>query len=217
MSKDARFWDRMAKMYFKQTIKDDEAYRIKLAMTQEYLRPDMEVLEVGCGTGGTAIAHAPHVAHITATDLSNRMLGFAEGRKAEAGVENVTFKRASFEEALTGETTYDVVLALSLLHLLNDPADALRRLSKAVKPGGYLVSNTPCLHGSLGLMSPVLKLGGKAGLVPRVIQEFSEGELSAWLSEAGVKTVQHWRPDGGDAVFNISVRVPEEQEACREE
>jgi cyclopropane fatty-acyl-phospholipid synthase-like methyltransferase len=30
------------------------------------MRPDMEVLEFGCGTESTALEHAPHVAHIEA-------------------------------------------------------------------------------------------------------------------------------------------------------
>ena len=43
----------------------------------------MEVLEFGCGTGGTAIIHAPYVKHIRAIDISGNMIAIAKG-KAEA-------------------------------------------------------------------------------------------------------------------------------------
>jgi cyclopropane fatty-acyl-phospholipid synthase-like methyltransferase len=36
---------------------------------------DMEVLEFGCGTGSTAIVHAPHVKELRAIDISEKMIG----------------------------------------------------------------------------------------------------------------------------------------------
>ena len=206
MSKDKQFWNRMAKRYFNQPIKDEGAYQIKLETTQDYLREDMEILEVGCGTGGTAIAHAPFVSHVTATDISMNMLAYGEARKAEAGVDNVTFREATVAEALSGETEYDAILMLSILHLLEDPQEAIHQAVCRLKPNGYLVSSTPCLRGELGLMSPALKLAGKTGLVPRTIQEFSENDLMGWIEDAGLKTVHHWRPEGGHAVFTVSQR-----------
>ncbi|MEM6403851.1 MAG: SAM-dependent methyltransferase, partial [Cyanobacteria bacterium P01_D01_bin.116] len=58
MSNSAKFWDNIAEKYSKDPIADEAAYQKKLQVTQEYFKPDMEVLEFGCGTGGTAIIHA---------------------------------------------------------------------------------------------------------------------------------------------------------------
>ena len=204
MSRDTRFWNRIAKFYFNKPIKDEEAYRIKLATTQEYLRPDMEILEVGCGTGGTAIAHAPYVAHVTATDLSDRMIGFAEERKAEAGVSNVDFLPASAAESLDTQARYDAVLMLSLLHLLDEPEATIQRAAEILRPGGLLISNTPCLCGKLGVMGPILGVGGRLGLVPRTIKQFTQTELMSWIDGAGLKTLHHWKPEGSETVFTIS-------------
>ena len=55
----SRFWDRVAEGYAKKPVADEAAYQKKLQVTRDYFRPDMEVLEFGCGTGSTAIAHAP--------------------------------------------------------------------------------------------------------------------------------------------------------------
>ncbi len=52
------FWNLIAKFYSKQAIADEAAHQKKLKVTQEYFKPDMELMEFGCGTGSTAIIHA---------------------------------------------------------------------------------------------------------------------------------------------------------------
>lgn len=69
------FWDNSAQRYAKSRIQDEAAYRKKLEITQHYLQPDWSVLEFGCGTGSTALIHAPHVKDILATDISDNMPG----------------------------------------------------------------------------------------------------------------------------------------------
>ena len=57
MTQAAQFWDKVADKYSKQPIADEAAYQQKLAVTRNYFRPDMEVLEIGCGTGSNG--HPP--------------------------------------------------------------------------------------------------------------------------------------------------------------
>ena len=66
MDREARFWNKLADRYSRRPISDEATYEKKLEITRQYFRPDMEVLEIGCGTGTTAIAHAPYVKHILA-------------------------------------------------------------------------------------------------------------------------------------------------------
>jgi ubiquinone/menaquinone biosynthesis C-methylase UbiE len=74
MDRSARFWDRIAKRYARRPVTDEAAYQKKLQVTREYFNSESEVLEFGCGTGSTAIAHAPHVNHIHAIDISSKMI-----------------------------------------------------------------------------------------------------------------------------------------------
>ena len=74
-----RFWDKIAVKYSRRPIADEASYQKKLEKSQAYFRPDTEVLEFGCGTGGTAIIHASHVKHIRAIDISPRMIEIAKG------------------------------------------------------------------------------------------------------------------------------------------
>ena len=97
MNPSTKFWDKIAEKYSQQTIADEAAYQKKLQITQKYFHPDMEVLEFGCGTGSTAILHAPYVKHIRAIDISAKMIEIAQSKAHAEGVENVTFERSTVE------------------------------------------------------------------------------------------------------------------------
>lgn len=120
MSRTSRFWDRMADGYAKKPVPDEAVYQKKLAVTRDALTPDMDVFEFGCGTGSTAIALAPHVKHIRATDISARMIEIARDKAEAAGVANVTFEQAGIDDLDVPDGTYDAVLAHSILHLVED-------------------------------------------------------------------------------------------------
>lgn len=110
------FWNRSAARYAKSPIRNESAYRKKLAITQEYLRPENSVLEFGCGTGSTAILHAPHVREMVAIDISDRMLEIAEHKARDAGVENITFRQGTLENTELAEASFDAALGLNILH-----------------------------------------------------------------------------------------------------
>lgn len=203
MSNEMRFWDRLAEKYSRQPVKDEDAYQIKLARTQEYFTPDSEVLEFGCGTGSTAIVHAPHVRHILATDISEEMLRIAREKTDAAGIENITYQRAGFEDLDLVPDQFDAVLALSILHLLDDWRGAVRRVFDAVKPGGVFVSSTVVLKGRMPLFRLVYPLGRLAGLFP-LLRFFTADELEAELIEAGFEIEHRWQKEKSLAAFFIA-------------
>lgn len=203
MSKDMRFWDRMAEKYARQPIKDEDAYQIKLARTRDCFTPESEVLEFGCGTGSTAIVHAPHVRHILATDISEEMLRIAQEKTDQAGIENITYQRAGFEELDLASGQFDAVLALSILHLLDDWHTAVRRVFETVKPGGVFVSSTVVLKGRMPLFRLVYPLGKLTGLFP-LLRFFDADELEASLVDAGFEIEHRWQKEKSLAVFFIA-------------
>lgn len=74
------FWDRRAPKYAKQPIADPTAYEEKLCRVVARLRPTDCVLEIGCGTGGTARHLAQFAGQVTATDISAEMIRIAKDR-----------------------------------------------------------------------------------------------------------------------------------------
>lgn len=203
MTAKPEFWDRIAEKYARQPIGDEAAYRRKLEMTQARLSPDMDVLEIGCGTGSTALEHAPHVRHILATDLSGKMIEIARGKAEAAGVENATFDQAALGD-LTGQ--YDVVMAHSVIHLLEDRDVGLAKIRALLKPGGLLVSSTACIRDMVPMLRFVLPVMSLIGVWPKVAA-FTGDQLKASMDRAGFRIVEEWLPKRKAALFLIAVRA----------
>ncbi|MDJ0761158.1 MAG: class I SAM-dependent methyltransferase [Woeseiaceae bacterium] len=200
MSDTARFWDKVADRYSKKPISDEAAYQRKLEVTREYFRPDSKVLEFGCGTGSTAILHAPHVEHILATDISPRMIEIARERAEVAGVTNVTFDVASIESLDASVSSFDVVLGLSILHLLVDWEAAIAKIFEFLKPGGVFVSSTVCLGDNMRWFRFVGPIGRALGLMP-LVQIFRKSELEDGLKKAGFHIEYDWHQNPRVAFF----------------
>lgn len=204
MSKDARFWDKTAPKYFKQPIKDEAAYERKLEMTRRYLTPETRLLELGCGTGGTAIKHAPFVKSVHAVDISSEMLAIGRKQAADAGVD-ITWEQANTEDFRAPVGAYDAVLAMSHLHLLKNWRAALDKVHGLLSPDGVFVSSTVCLEGRyawLALIAPLAKL---FGLFP-TLTVFSAKTFRKAVVEAGFDIVEEWRPEKSPVIFLIARR-----------
>lgn len=199
------FWDRIAERYAKKPVGDEVAYQKKLAVTREYFRPGMGVLEIGCGTGSTAIAHAPYVRHIRATDISEKMIEIAKGKAEAAGVENIDFESCAVEDLDAEGEPVDVVLALSLLHLLEDKEAVIARIHDILRPGGIFVSNTVCLGDSMKWFRFVGPIGRWLGVFP-LVRIFTRSELESSLRGAGFHIEYTWLPDRR-VVFIVARRV----------
>ena len=168
MSPSPKFWDKIAEKYSRQPVADEAVYEEKLRITRAYFRPDMELVELGCGTGSTAIKHAPHVKHIRATDISGKMIAIAKQKAEAAGVANVSFEQSTVEGFSAPDGSFDMILALSLLHLLEDKEAAIAKIYKLLKPGGVFISSTVCLGDTMKFFKLVGPIGKALGFIPHV-------------------------------------------------
>lgn len=203
MSQPSKFWDRHAKGYAKRPVSDQASYETKLKVTQDYLSPEMEVLEFGCGTGTTSLIHAPFVKHIRATDISEKMLQIARDKAASEGIDNVQFEQASVESFEAPEDSFNVVMMHSVLHLLEDKDVAIAKAHRLLKPGGLFVSSTVCLGGTLPWLRPILPVGRFFGLLPLVTFLHAEA-LVKDIESAGFRIEHEWRPGPRKALFLIA-------------
>ncbi len=197
------FWDKIADKYFAQPIADEDAYEEKLRVTQQYLRPDMTVFEFGCGTGGTALRHAPHVSEILATDISPRMIEIARQQATEKRMGHVTFEVANIETMPITENSYDVVMGMSILHLVHDRNAVIERVRSLLKPNGLFVSSTACLGDAMGWFKLVGPIGHALGLIPKV-SVFKEKDLLTSLEAGGFDIDYVWRPTKSASVFLVA-------------
>lgn len=168
----ASFWDKAATRYARSSVRNEAAYAETLARTRAYLKPSDRVLEIGCGTGTTALKLADSVESILATDVSGKMIEIAKGKLADGSAGNVSFRQAGFGSGDFNGGSFDVVLAFNLLHLIGDTAGAVRRVRDQLEPGGVFISKTVCLSETgllfrplLRLLIPLMQLFGKAPFV----------------------------------------------------
>ena len=73
------------------------------------------------------------------------------------GIDNITFRQAGVEDFEAPDGSYDMVLALNLLHLLPDRTAALAKIHRLLKPGGIFVSSTVCLADRMWFLRPVVR------------------------------------------------------------
>ena len=196
VSKDSKFWDRFAHKYSLNPIPNQRIYEEKLALTQQYFKPEMNVLEFGCGTGSTAIIHAPHVKHIKATDFSQNMIAIAKKKAADKNIQNITFECAEIKDFDEQKEQFDLILGLNILHLLEDQEKTLSKVFSLLKPGGVFVSSTACLqnHTFLKLLKYVAPIGHFFGLLP-LVKVFSKDELIRLHEKVGFKEEVTWSPE----------------------
>ena len=182
---DARFWDRIAQKYAADPIADMAGYERSMRRTAALLGEDHRVLEVGCGTGTSALRLAERTGSILATDISGAMIAIARQKAAHAGCGNVRFEVAGVDDTLDAHPPYDAVLAFNILHLVPDLDRALATLYDRLKPSGVLISKTACLGAMNPLIRwvavPVMQAFGKA---PHVLSFTVEGLESA-IARAG--------------------------------
>jgi SAM-dependent methyltransferase len=105
------------------------------------LGDDQTVVDIGGGTGGFAVRIAERGHRVTVIDPSPDALAAAARRAAERGVgARVTGLQGDLADLvdLVGAGTTDLVLCHGVLGLLADPADGLRLIAQALRPGGTL-------------------------------------------------------------------------------
>lgn len=178
------FWDRTAPKYARRPIGDPGAYREKLAFVAALLRPQDRVLEIGCGTGSTALHLAPNVAHYTAADGARAMIAIAKGKLGANAPTNVTFLQAEADARIPG-APFDAICAFSLLHLVDDLPSVLEAVRSQLAPGGLFLSKSVCTKEAgwpIRLLIPTLTA---LRLAPRVTP-LSRADLIRHVTDAGL-------------------------------
>jgi ubiquinone/menaquinone biosynthesis C-methylase UbiE len=209
MSRAARFWDKRAEKYAQRPVSDQETYEKKLEITRGYFRPDSEVLEIGCGTGSTALAHAPYVKHVVATDISPAMINIAKDKARAGQVENVTFETRAADDHDIPQSRYDVIMAHNLLHLLKEPEPVIKAAFRGLKPGGVFVTSTACIGDMSWYFRMIVPLGNFLKLIP-FVNAFTQAQLNRSHKDAGFEIEQEWLPKKNAAVFMVARKPAED-------
>lgn len=185
----ALFWDRAARKYAADPIADLAGYENTLRRVESLLSLQDDVLEIGCGTGSTALRLAPFVRSLQATDVSTGMIAIAREKLAVQPRPQLHFSVADVDAPWFGQSAFDVALAFNVLHLLSDLDHALAQVVKALRPGGLFISKTACIAEMNPLIPyvalPLMRAIGKA---PHVLC-FKGDWLQSAIARQGMEIV----------------------------
>lgn len=176
------FWDKVAGVYdgFIKLMNKSATVRLQDEVAS-LLSPGDQVLECACGTGLLTIAMAPRCASLTATDYSPKMLKRAAA-KCKA-FPNVSFQPGNILAIDFPDSTFDVVVAANVIHLLDDPHQALQELYRVCRPGGMVVIPTYINQTADGSQTRPARLLEKLGVGFKRI--FTEESYRRFFDEAG--------------------------------
>lgn len=130
----AESYDRRWAFYVDATVRE--------TLRRMTLEPADRLLDVGCGTGTLlqAISHSLPHARLAGVDPSREMLNVARRRLGHSA----RLTRGWAEQLPFPDGAFDVVVSLSLFHMLQDIHLALREMARVLRPGGRLVITDWC-------------------------------------------------------------------------
>lgn len=126
----AEEWDEIRSGFFTEAMRDAAIERAGL--------PELAIVaDVGTGTGFVLQGLANHAAELVGFDESAEMLEVA--RRNLAGHPHLTLRQAEGQNLPAEDDTFDAVFANMYLHHAPQPSQAIREMTRILKPGGKLV------------------------------------------------------------------------------
>jgi SAM-dependent methyltransferase len=115
------------------------------AFLTPYLRPGLDVLDVGCGPGSITldIAEIVKPGNVVGVDLEPTQLEVARTAARNRGATGVRFEPASAYELPFQDDSFDLGFAHAVLEHLQAPVIALAELRRVVRPGGRVALRSP--------------------------------------------------------------------------
>jgi 2-polyprenyl-3-methyl-5-hydroxy-6-metoxy-1,4-benzoquinol methylase len=181
------FWNFQARNYEEESREYAGLHLRILENTRKYLKGGDTVLDYGCATGKVTCELAGHVKEVHGLDFSSRMIAAARRKAAERRIKNADFKQGTIFDQIYPEESFDVVLALGILHLLKDPQRAIERIHALLRPGGLFVSSTASMADSYSVLNQINRFASvlsSVGIFPHM-RFFRIPELEDSITQAG--------------------------------
>lgn len=124
-------WDALRKIFH------DDLLRAR-AITR-LVAPELVVADIGTGTGVLALELARLGLRVVAIDSSPRMLEAAREKAEREGLAGIELRLGDAAALPLAEGEVDAALAHMVVQYLASPAEALREMARAVRPGGAVV------------------------------------------------------------------------------
>ena len=118
----------------------------------------MEVLDLGCGDGTTAVPTAKLGANVLGVDIAGNLIAAGNARAAQAGLSNLRFQEGDASD-LSGipDSRFDLVVTMFGAMFAPRPFDVAREMVRVTKSGGRIVMGN-WIPGDPTLVAQILKI-----------------------------------------------------------
>ena len=134
--------------YYYDSLMDETLYTSYKRFILQYAPDSHHILELGCGTGTTAIELAKEGKRIYATDLSEEMLDIAAYKAEKEGVE-IAFDCVNMTNFRIQEQFDTVLCLIDSINYLNSKEDTqlvINNAYNALKAGGTFIFDVHSMH-----------------------------------------------------------------------
>jgi len=183
-----KFWDRTANNYDKEEKKDEQTYLSIIEKTRKYSKVSDVVLDYGCGTGLVSNEIAGNVKMVHAIDISSKMIEIAKNKAIGRKIQNIDYAYSTIFDDKYKKGSFNVILAFYVLHLLDDSQKVIQRMNELLKPGGLIISVTPCM-GEKPILNSIFSIVSKIGIIPK-IKSFKFPELEHLLTKENLEIIE---------------------------
>lgn len=174
------------------------------------------VLDISTGGGHVALALAPYVASVTASDLTPRMLDGARTFLMTRDVTNAAFVVADAEQLPFLDASFDLVAVRIAPHHYADVRAAVREMARVLRSGGRLVVIDNIAPDDARL--DALANEWEKRRDPSHVREYTEAEWRTFVAEAGLRIthVETGRKSHDFMPWVERVRMPATERAALE-
>ncbi|HTW11658.1 MAG TPA: metalloregulator ArsR/SmtB family transcription factor [Solirubrobacteraceae bacterium] len=138
--------------------------------------PIGRLLDIGTGTGRILELLAPHTEQSVGLDVDHEMLQLARATLGEAQLSQVAVRQGDVHRPPFEAGSFDVAVMHHVLHLLDEPGEALVDAARLLRPGGRLLVVDFAAHDLVQLR----ELYGHCRL------GIDQAEMAGWAESAGL-------------------------------
>ena len=104
------------------------------------INPGMDVLDLGCGDGTTALPEAQRGANVLGVDIAANLVAAGNGRAAAAGLTNLRFQEGDASNLHdVNDHAFDLIVSIFDAMFAPKPFDVAKEMVRVTRPGGRII------------------------------------------------------------------------------
>ena len=121
----------------------------------------MDVLDLGCGDGTTAVPAAKLGANVLGVDIAENLVAAGNERARAEGLDNLRFQRGDASDLSDlADSSFDLVISIFGAMFAPRPNDVAREMVRVTRPGGRIVMGN-WIPGDPTLVAQILKISSQ--------------------------------------------------------